>query len=235
MDNDFGLSYQDAVQACAEEGQIDLVEEVTHDPAAPDVTDEITTIASSGAEVVLLGTTGGACSQSMAALAASSYDPVTFLSYTCEPIASYFAPIDPAGEGVIVARTSKEPAEDSDDPAIQEAVTALNEAGLDPFAGSFYTGVIFGNTVEQIFRQAAEYDGGLNRVNIMRAIWNADVVNPLLVDGSLLKSDGVNDAYLVEAAQFARYVPPAPGEALGRYENLGEVIVLEGETGAWEE
>jgi ABC-type branched-subunit amino acid transport system substrate-binding protein len=235
MDNDFGLSYQEAVQTCADDGDIELVEAVTHDPAAPDVTDEITTIAASDAEVVLLGTTGAACSQSMAALAASSYDPVTFLSYTCEPIASYFAPIDPAGEGVIVARTSKEPAEGSADPAVQEAITALNEASLDPFAGSFYTGVIFGNTIEQIFRQAAEYDGGLNRVNVMRAAWNADVVNPLLVDGSTLKSDGTNDAYLVEAAQFARYVPPAPGEPLGHYENLGDVISLEGETGVFEE
>ena len=231
MDNDFGLAYEQTVQACAEEGQIDLVETVSHDPAAPDVTDEITTLASSDADVVLLGTTGAACSQSMAAIASSSWSPETFLSYTCQGIPTYFAPVDPAGEGVIVATSAKEAGE-LEDEAVVEARQALEDAGLNPDEGSFYTGVIFGHTVEKIFRQAAELEGGLNRVNLMRAVWNADIVNPLGLDGSTYASDGVNDAYLVEASQFARYVPPAEGEELGRYEPVGDLLNLEGESGS---
>lgn len=231
MDNDFGLAYEQTVQACADQGQIDLVETVSHDPAAPDVTDEITTLASSDADVVLLGTTGAACSQSMAAIASSSWQPETFLSYTCQGIPTYFAPVDPAGEGVIVATSAKEAGE-LEDEAVAEARQVLEDAGLNPDEGSFYTGVIFGHTVEKIFRQAAELEGGLNRVNLMRAVWNADIVNPLGLDGSTYASDGVNDAYLVEAAQFARYVPPAEGEELGRYEPIGDLLNLEGESGS---
>jgi hypothetical protein len=208
---------------------------VTHDPAAPDVTDEITTLAASGAEVIILGTTGAPCPQAMAALAASSYDPMTIMSYTCEVIPSYFTPIDPAGEGVIVARTSKEPSRESDDPAMQAAMAALDAANLDPFTGAYYTGVIYGVTVEEIFRQAGEMEGGLNRVNLMRAVWNADTENALLVEGSTMKTDGANDAYLLEAAQFAAYVPPSPGEDVGRWENLGDLLNVEGQTGAYEE
>ena len=48
------------------------------------------------------------------------------------------------------------------------------------------------------------------------------------------KTDGVNDAHLVEAAQFARYVPPGPGEELGHYEPIGDLLDLEGETGSYE-
>ena len=232
MDNDFGNSYREAVESCADDGQIELVESVTHDPAAPDVTDEITTIAASNAEVVLLGTTGGACSQAMAALAQSSFDPEIFLSYTCESIAAYFKPVDPAGEGVIVASTAKSPSE-TDDPAVAEANSRLEAAGLDPNVGSNFTGAIFGTTVENIFRQASELEGGLNRVNLMRAVWNADVVNPLVREGSTFRTDGTNDAYLPEAAQFVRYVAPAAGEASGRYEPIGELQNLEGETGAF--
>jgi branched-chain amino acid transport system substrate-binding protein len=197
------------------------------------VTDEVTTLASSDADVVLLGTTGAACPQSMAAIAQSSWDPVTVLSYTCQGIPTYFAPIDPAGEGVIVATSAKEAGE-LDDPAVAEAREVLEAADLNPDEGAFYTGIIFGQTLELALRQAAEMEGGLNRVNLMRAIWNADWVVPLGLEGATSKSDGTNDAYLVEAAQFARYVPPAAGEELGRYEPIGDLTDLEGETGVYE-
>jgi branched-chain amino acid transport system substrate-binding protein len=229
MDNDFGLAYEETVDACG----LNMVESVRHDPAAPDVTDEVTTLASSDADVVLLGTTGGACPQSMAAIAESSWDPVTLLSYTCQGIPTYFAPIDPAGEGVIVATSAKEAGE-LEDPAVAEAREVLEAADLNPDEGAFYTGIIFGQTIELALRQAAEEEGGLNRVNLMRAIWNADWVVPLGLEGSTAKSDGTNDAYLVEAAQFARYVPPAAGEELGRYEPIGDLTDLEGETGVYE-
>ena len=233
MDNDFGLSYEETVQQCADDGQINLVKTVRHDPAAPDVTDEITTLADSNADVVLLGTTGAACPQSMAAIAASNWKPTTFLSYTCQGIPTYFKPVDPAGAGVIVATSAKEAGE-LEDPAVAEARKVLEDAGINPDEGSYYTGVIFGQTVEKLFRQAAEYDGGFTRANLMKAVWNADYSVPLGLDGSTGKTNGTNDAYLVEAAQFAKYVPPAEGEELGRYEPLGDLVNLEGETGSVE-
>ena len=229
MDNDFGLAYEETVDGCG----LNVVESVRHDPAAPDVTDEVTTLASSDADVVLLGTTGAACPQSMAAIAQSSWDPVTLLSYTCQGIPTYFAPIDPAGEGVIVATSAKEAGE-LEDPAVAEAREVLEAADLNADEGAFYTGIIFGQNIELALRQAAEEEGGLNRVNLMRAIWNADWVVPLGLQGATAKSDGTNDAYLVEAAQFARYVPPAAGEELGRYEPIGDLTDLEGETGVYD-
>jgi len=228
MDNDFGLAYEETVNNC----DINLVESVRHDPAAPDVTDEITTLASSDADVVVLGTTGAPCPQAMAAIAQSNWEPTVILSNTCQGIATYFAPIDPLGDGVLVAATAKEAGE-LEDPDVQEAREALEAAGLNPDEGSFYTGVIFGHTVEKILRQAAEYDGGLNRVNLMRAVWNADIENPLALEGGTYKTDGTNDSFLVEAAQFVRYAAPGEGEELGKYEPVGDVINIEGETGTF--
>ena len=227
MDNDFGSAYEETVNAC----DINLVESVRHDPAAPDVTSEITTLAASDADVVLLGTTGAPCPQAMAAIAQSSWQPQVILSNTCQGIATYFKPIDPAGEGVLVAATAKEAGE-LEDEAVMAAREALEAANLNPDEGAFYTGVIFGHTVENVLRQAAEMDGGLNRINLMKAVWNADFTNPLGLDGGAYKTDGTNDAYLVEAAQFVRYAPPADGEELGRYEPVGDLIDIEGETGS---
>ncbi len=227
MDNDFGLAYEETVSEC----DIDLVESVRHDPAAPDVTGEITTLAASDADVVVLGTTGAPCSQAMAAIAQSSWQPQVILSNTCQGIATYFAPIDPAGEGVLVAATAKEAGE-LEDPDVMAAREALEASNLNPDEGAFYTGVIFGHTVENVLRAASEMEGGLNRVNLMRAVWNADFTNPLGLEGGTYQTSGTDDAYLVEAAQFVRYVPPADGEELGRYEPVGDLIDIEGETGS---
>ena len=55
-----------------------------------------------------------------------------------------------------MAATAKEAGE-LDDPDVQEAREALEAAGLNPDEGSFYTGVIFGQTPEQLFREAAQF------------------------------------------------------------------------------
>jgi hypothetical protein len=66
----------------------------------------------------------------------------------------------------------------------------------------------------------------------MRAVWNADYKNPLMLEGSTLKTNGVEDAYLPEAARFARYVPPAQKGGTGKYEFIGELLNSEGQTGS---
>ncbi|MCW2666157.1 MAG: putative transporter substrate-binding protein [Frankiales bacterium] len=229
LDNDFGKTYREGMQKCAEEGVIELVKEVSHDPAAPDVTSQSTTIAAAGADVIVLGTSGGACSQSMAALA--NVKAQKFLSYTCQTIPAYFKPIDPAGAGVLVAVSGKD-ASMTEDAAVQKANKVLSDKGLDPQKGSYFTGVTYAHLVEETLRAAAAMEGGLNRVNLMRAVWNADFVNPLGLEGSAVKTDGTNDAYIVEAARFAKYVPPTAKGGTGRYEFVGEILNGEGSTGS---
>ena len=70
--------------------------------------------------------------------------------------------------------------------------------------------------------------GGLNRVNLMAAMWNADTTNDSLLGGTL-KMDGVNDAYWTEAAQIQEVV--VTDGALS-YNPIGEVIDMEGEGGS---
>lgn len=233
MDNDFGLSYLTEMEACAEDGVIDLVEVAKHDPAAPDVTDQITTLSATGADALVLGTTGVPCSQSMAAVDASSWQPLTYIHGGCQSIATYFTPVDPAGEGVIVAQTQKDVSIQGD-PAIEKAKEVLEAAGIDPFVGAGYSGVVVAAAFEGVLRAAADMEGGLTRTNLMRAVWNADYEHPYGVKGARLRSDGVNDAYLIEVAQLGSYVPPAAGEKAGHFEPVGAVIDLEGETGIYE-
>ena len=215
---------------------IDLVESVRHEPAAPDVTDDLTTLAASGAEALVLGTTGAPCPQAMSAVASSSWDPVTFLANGCQSISTYFAPVDPAGDGVLVATTAKNPSDPQyeDDEAVQEAIGILQDNDLDPFTGSSWSGIYFAHTVVNTLRNAADLDGGLTRLNLMRTVWNLDQANPILLDGIVEQTDGVNDAYVLEAARIGEYQAPEGGEDTGSYEFVGDLIDLEGETGVFE-
>ena len=237
MNNEFGASYRDEVEACAEEGLIDLVEVVNHDPTAPDVTGDITTLAASEADAVVLGTTGAACSQSMAALAGSSWDPMAFLHGGCQSISTYFEPIDPAGEGVIVAVTAKNPSDPqfADDEAVQEAIEVVEGAGLDPYSGAAWSGYTIAQPVVSLLRSVAEMEGGLTRVNLMRGAWNAELDSTLDLEGATLQTAGVDDAYLIESARLAAYRPPEGDAQTGSFENVTDIINLEGETGSVQE
>jgi branched-chain amino acid transport system substrate-binding protein len=235
VDNDFGAAYQNVVENCADDGQIDLVESVTVDPASADVTDEVTTLAASGADVAMLGISGSFCSQAMVAISQSSWDPTTLLSNTCQSIATYFEPVEPAGDGVLTLSYVKDASDPAfaDDEAVQLARQVLEDAGLDPEQGSAITGVQFAMQTEPFLRAAADMEGGLTRTNLLRAIWNADHADPLPLDGMQALTDGVNDAYLVEGARFAVYnFDESTGE--GSYEYVTDLISVEGETGTYE-
>src|SRR6056297_1099123 len=242
MNNDFGATYQSALEACADAGQIELVEVQVHDQAAPDITNEMTTLASSGADVFVAGTTGAFCPQSVASVAATEWRPRYYMSYTCNNLASFFSPVQDAagllaeeGSGVRVTNSNKvcgDPAY-ADDPAIQLTIEVLDEYGDGTTCadGSYSTGVLFAQIVEDVLRDAAAMPGGLNRVNLMSAVWNIDTTNDQLVGDGVIQTDGVNDAYLTETAQIAEVVV-TDGELT--FNEIGDVISLEGEGGSYQ-
>ncbi len=242
MNNDFGATYQSALEACAADGQIDLVEVQVHDQAAPDITNEMTTLASSGADVFVAGTTGAFCPQSVASVAATEWRPRFYMSYTCNNLASFFAPVqDQAallaeeGSGVRVTNSNKVcgDAAYADDPAIQLTVQVLDEYGNGTTCadGSYSTGVLFAQVLEDVLRSAAAMPGGLNRVNLMAAVWNMDTTNGQLVGDGVIKTDGVNDAFVTESAQISEVV--VTDGNLG-FNPIGDVIDLEGQGGSYQ-
>ncbi len=240
MNNDFGTTYLNTLkesEACA---GIDLVEEQLHDPVAPDITNEMTTLVGTGADVLVSGTTGAFCPQVAASLAASEWRPQFYNSYTCNNLASFYAPVAEAigtlGESAPVLANSNKVCGDptwADDESILLTEQVLDEYGNGTTCadGSFSTGVLYGQFVEDVVRTAAAMPGGLNRVNLMAAVWNADTGNDNLLGGTL-KLDGVNDAYWTEAAQLQRIVVSDDGSL--SFEGTGEVVDFEGEGGSYE-
>ena len=230
MNNDFGAVYQDSMESC--EG-IDLVENLTHEATAADISNELTTLSATNADAFVLGSTAAFCPQAMAGVAQSPWQPLTLISNTCSSIASFFAPVDPAGDGVRMVGYTKEVSDDAfaDDPAVQEARQILEDAGIDPDSGSAPTGVTFALSLEHLLREAAAMPGGLTRTNLMSAAWNLDFRNELTREGVQAVTDGENDAYAFESGYIVEYQAPE-GDGNGSYDTVSDLISVDGQTGS---
>ncbi|MEO1063936.1 MAG: ABC transporter substrate-binding protein [Actinomycetota bacterium] len=240
MNNDFGTTYLNTMkdsEACA---AIDLVEEQLHDPAAPDVTNEMTTIIASDAQVFVAGTTAAFCPQAVGSVAAAEWRPAFFMSYTCNNLASFFAPVADAagqladeGSGVRMANSNKVCGDPTfaDDPAILQIEEVLDEyGGVTCADGSFSTGVLYGQFVTDLLEQTVAEYGELNRVTMMATLWNIETSNDTLLGGTL-QLDGVNDAYWTEAAQIQEVVL-IDGEL--RFSGVGDLVDFEGQGGSFQ-
>ncbi len=240
MNNDFGKTYQQTLTGSPACEGLDIVSEQLHDQAAADVTNEMTTLIATDADVLIAGTTSKFCSQTTAVLAGVEWRPRTYMSYTCNNLASFFAPVidaaatlsaDDAGPWMTNSnKVCGDPAYAAD-PKIIEIERILSEYGDVTCAdGSFSTGVLYGEFIVDVLRSASELPGGLNRVNLLAATWNADTTNDTMLGGTL-KLDGTNDAYWTEGAQLQAVIVDAEGNLT--FENKGEYIDQEGQGGSF--
>ncbi|MWA02904.1 ABC transporter substrate-binding protein [Actinomadura sp. LD22] len=225
MDNDFGDAYAKKLQECASQGDIKLVSQQRHAPTAPSITNQITTMAASKADVAILGTTSAFCGQGLSGIAASSWHPQVYVSTTCGQVGATFSPIDPDGKGTHVALNRKDPADAkwADDPTVKETIKVLKDENLS-IVGTPPDGVLLGRYIEYAMRTAAKMDGGLNRVNLLKVMWHSDFQNPQSLPGIRFQTDGVKDPLIFDSVQIGTYVPPAAGEKVGHYDIAKTVV-----------
>ena len=240
MNNDFGKTYQQTLQGCEDRGDIDLIAEELHDPAAPDVTNEMTTLVASGAQVLVAGTTAAFCPQTVGTLASvPSWRPMFFMSYTCNNLPAFFAPVQDfadalskEGSGVLMANYNKicgDPRYEQDPSMILTSMILEDYSNVTCEDGSYSGGIFFAQIVVDILRAAHELPGGINRVNVMEATWNLTTINDNLL-GETIILDGTNDAYVTEAAQIQE-VQVIDGNLT--FTPMSGVIDTEGEGGSF--
>ncbi len=214
MDNDFGLAYQQGMEAYAENNP-DVVGEffpVPHDPAAPTVTNEMTTIAASNPDVFISMTAGNPCLLAVQEAGNSGMtggDTVLFAPSVCKDPNAYMIPAaEAANDWLIVgggAKINTDP-QYADDAYVQWANETMEAAGLDISVGLYFTGFGFfaWQNVEAL-RIAAELPGGLTRSNLILVARSLDLKHPALIDGVAFSVNGVEDSYYVEGSDFSRY------------------------------
>ncbi len=229
QNDDFGKEYLDSVKALIEGTDITIVAEESYEPSDSDVDSQITSIANSGADTVLLGATALKCPQALDALQGQSgFDPETvWLSQTCTSSTVIGLASPGAADGVLSAIYLKDPADPQwdDDPAMQEFQTQGAANGLD--AEQVEDGVVgigwtFGELLAETVRNAGQ---DLTRENIMQAAYSLDGVEVgLLLPGVTFTTNGAEDPFPIETLQIGQY----NGDY---FDFVGDPIDLEGQSG----
>ncbi len=239
FNNDFGKSYSAGFKYSIKGTGLSVVHQELHEGTAPNLTNQFTTLAATKADVVLLETTGAFCTQAMSEIEKNTtWKPIVIMSGTCGSVAQFFKPL--VDQGLTGANTYiiqnfkdvNDPANASD-PFIQLYQKTLTAQGLDPKQTTYATGWIYAWFMTEILKDAAGYQGGLTRGNIMLAARSIQETNPLLIAGLTSKMDGMKDAYLTEGGRMAKYTVTDP-KALGRFVPSGDLINLEGQLGTYD-
>jgi ABC-type branched-subunit amino acid transport system substrate-binding protein len=230
FNNDFGKSYQTAFTKAAAENGLKIVETKLHEGTATNIDNEITALLAANPDYIFGGTTGAFCSKLMAGLSQGGYEGKTIISFTCASIASWWKPVDPAGDGMYILGQQKDPSDPTyaSDPAMVQykADIAKYAPGVDANNGNIATGYNIGFLVVKNLQDAAKLPGGLTRVNVMNAAWNIQGLKLPLILGGVGAMNGNSDAYLSEWAEVAKYDAAKHAQVL-----TGETFDLEGKTG----
>ncbi len=232
LDNDAGEAWRVAFNECAPGLGLDVVDEIQHDPQADSVGADVINLAASDADVLLVASSGAFCPQAVATVASLPWEPMVMVANGCQRIALFWVPIGPLANGIRLVNTQKDLSDASlaDDEWVQFVRGALESQGVDPDAESHALGYIFGEILHEVLLDAAEMDGGINRTNVMRAMWQMSFDSRGAIGNTPRAMDGANDSYMVEAGRIEELVVDADG---ARYVPISDVIDYEGETGTF--
>ena len=89
--------------------------------------------------------------------------------------------------------------------------------------------------MEQILREAATYEGGLDRGNIAVAARQINTANPLLFDGITQQTSGFADAYLIEGGRMEQYTVERSEPPSARWVPAGDLLDNNGGIGNYED
>ena len=214
MDNDFGLAYELGFEAYAEDNP-DIVAEylpVRHDPAAPTLTNEVTTIAAFAPDVFISMTAGNPCLLAIQEVEASGLLDTLSAAFTpsvCKGIAAYMAPAGMAADGWWIAGGGWIDSTDAnyvDAPYIKFLNDTLAADGLDPTVSLYGTGFgDYGWSYNEVLRVAADLPGGLSRSNFILALRTFSGHHPKLQEGIEFGAWGASDGYFVEGSDFSQF------------------------------
>ncbi|WP_419918439.1 ABC transporter substrate-binding protein [Candidatus Poriferisocius sp.] len=232
LGNDAGEAWRVAFNDCASESGIEVLDEIQHDPQADSVGSDVINLAASNAEVLIVASSGAFCPQAVASVASLPWEPMVFVANGCQSISLFWVPIGPLANGVRLVNTQKDVADTSmaDDEWVRFVRDSLNAQGIDPEEASHALGYTFAEVLHQVLLAAAEMDGGVNRTNLMRAMWQVDFESRGAIGNSLRRLDGAIDSYMVEAGRVEELVVDADG---ARYVPVSDIISFEGDTGTF--
>ncbi len=195
----------EAFKTAIEGTDITIVGEQTFDPKTEtNPQGQVTTLASSGADALLLGVTSLPCPNALKAIQSSGWTPLTYVTLTCSSKVLMDIAGD-AAEGTLSSRATYDPADpaSADQSSVVEfkeqgaAAAGLSAEDLDDL--NVATGWTFGAYLVQLLEAAPELD----RAKVMNTAWvQSDVTFGMNLDGLEWTTDGAADPFGYNQLQF---------------------------------
>jgi len=222
-DNDFSKAYEFWFKKFIAGTTIKIVDTQKHDPAAPNVTNQMTTLGNSKAEVAIAMTTTGYCTQFLKGIGDNpNWKPATKLvSGTCRS-SLFIGPAGPGATDALFAAAGKDlgdPALAADPDVVKTRQLAVKYGIAESLLGVSLipTGWLYGEILRDVLLRADALPGGLTRPNVLLAARDTNVKSGLILPGVQLKLSGKDDAYLIESARFDKWNGTT-------FEKAGEVV-----------
>ncbi|MFN0090732.1 MAG: ABC transporter substrate-binding protein [Acidimicrobiales bacterium] len=232
INNDYGTIYKSTFTKAAKDKGLNFVKSETHDLTAANVTNEMTTLASSNADVFIAMTGSVFGTQVVEYLSKSSYKPKERMTSQVNNTISSYKPVGAGADGWVLtggAKDVNDPA-NANDPFIKQWKETLTKAGHDFAAnGRFGNGADFAWPTVENLKRAAQLPGGLSRTNLMLAVRSFSSTHPMYGPEIKFEMNGAKDAHPVEGATFVRYTV-APGQDAGTFAPIGKTVDVNGKT-----
>jgi branched-chain amino acid transport system substrate-binding protein len=226
MDNEFGTAYEDWLDHYLEGTNIELTQIEKHDPTAADIRNQMTTLASTNADVAIAMTTSTYCTQFMKSFEGSEWQPRRIISGTCKTGILFAGAGGGALDSEIVA-ISKEITDssyDTDPEAVKVRDGLATYAPGAPASVSLVPiGWLYGEVLRDVLLRAEDLPGGLTRPNVILAARQTDFNSKLLYDDVQLKMNGLEDTYLVESGRMEKWNGTTFEQVTDLYDFEGEI------------
>jgi len=167
--DDFGNAYKVTLHDMVKGTQLRIVQEQSYNPELPDTKSQVTSLASSNADVFLLGATLLGCPNSLTALRTTGWKPLVYMSGTCAA-KTLLDLSGPGADGVITAAPLLDPAAPTTTamPFFQRYLAALKPFGASA-APPDSSIVAYGWTTAALMVHLLEKSPKLDRYAVMQA------------------------------------------------------------------
>lgn len=202
--DDFGRAYSDTLNQLVEGTDLRVVKEETYNPEQFDTRSQITSLAASDADVLVLGATLLACPDALKNVQASGWAPTIYMSGTCTS-KTLMAAAGDAGDGVITVLPtldSADPANDANEAmALYKEKVAQYQPEADPTNGI----VAYGWTAAALLVELLESAPAADRLSVMEAARTLSATDVgLQIPGATWSVDA-DDWFLGETFNMVQY------------------------------
>jgi branched-chain amino acid transport system substrate-binding protein len=224
QDDDLGQAYLQGFKEGIAGSNIKIVDVETYESTDPDVANQITSLAASGADTFYDVAIGLTAVQALNHAASDSWKPRTIQA--AQIGADLLQKLQPdAGDGLVISTTSYDPdlPENADQPAVKQFLEWFNKTdGHEKLVPSLASN---GWGEAMFMAWTIEHAKTMDRAGVMAAAHNMDVTDPTMFLPGIKLHTGPGDNYLIEGVQQQRF-----DRASGKLVSFGPVVDLDGKS-----